>query len=64
MRERRRICDERCRLEQLLLVRIALVEDPCGQRMCGEDDVRVGAAHPIREQLDEAGLVVPAVDEM
>ena len=31
--------------------------------MRGEDDVRVGAAHAVGEQLDEAGLVVPALDE-
>ena len=55
--------DEPGRLEQLLLVRIAHREDALRQRVRGEDDVRVGAAHPVGEQLDEAGLVVPAVDE-
>ena len=34
-----------------------------GQRVRGEDDVRVGAANAVGEQLDEAGLVVPALDE-
>ena len=51
------------RLEQLVLVRIARFEDPRGQRVGGEDDVCVGSADAVRQQLDEAGLVVPAVDE-
>ena len=34
-----------------------------GQRVRREDDVRVRAADLVGEQLDEAGLVVPAVDE-
>ena len=40
-----------------------VVEDPRGQRVRGEDDVCVGSADAVGEQLDEAGLVVPAVDE-
>ncbi len=55
--------DEPRRLEQLLLVRIAELEDSGGQRVRREHDVRVGAANLRREELDEAGLVVPAVDE-
>ena len=31
--------------------------------MSGEDDVRVGASYAGGEQLDEAGVVVPALDE-
>ena len=58
-----RLGDEPRRLEQLVAVRVAGLEDPRRQRVRGEDDVRVGAAHPIGEQLDEAGLVVPALDE-
>ena len=50
-------------LQELVLVRVALGEDPLGEAVRGEDDVRVGAAHAVREQLDEAGLVVPALDE-
>ena len=35
-----------------------------GQRVRREDDVRVGAADALGEELDEAGLVVPALDEV
>ena len=40
--------DEARRLEQLVLVRVALGEDPRGQGVRGEDDVRVGAADACR----------------
>src|SRR5438270_7592086 len=50
-------------LEELVAIRVAGVEDARGQRVRGEDDVRVGAADAVGEQLDEAGLVVPALDE-
>ena len=50
-------------LEQLVLVRVALVEDARGEAVRGEDDVRVGAADAVGEELDEARLVVPALDE-
>ena len=47
------------------LVRVALGEDPRGQGVRGEDDVRVESAprNALGEQLDEAGLVAPALDE-
>ena len=61
--EARRLGDEPRRLEQLVAVRVAGLEDPRRQRVRGEDDVRVGAADAVGEQLDEAGLVVPALDE-
>ena len=59
----RRLGDEPRRLEQLVAVRIARLEDSRRQRVRREDDVRVGAADAIGEQLHEAGLVVPALDE-
>ncbi len=64
LRQARRLGDEPRRLEQLVAIRVAGLEDPRGQRVRGEDDVRVGAADPVGEQLDEAGLVVPALDEV
>ena len=59
----RRLRNEPRRLEQLVAVRVARLEDPCRERVRGEDDMRVGAADAIGKQLDEAGLVVPALDE-
>ena len=59
----RRLGDEARRLEQLVAVGVAGVEDPRRQRVRREDDVRAGAAHAVGEQLDEARLVVPALDE-
>src|SRR5438552_1525626 len=56
-------CDEPRGLEQLVAVRIAVGEDAGWQRMRREDDVRVAVADPVGEQPDEAGLVVPALDE-
>ena len=59
-----RLGHEARRLEQLVAVGIALVEDPGRQRVGGEDDVLVFLRHkPLREQRDEAGLVAPALDE-
>ena len=55
--------DEATRLEKLSLVGIAELGDPRGQRVRREDGVRVGAADAVGEQLDEARLVVPALDE-
>ena len=56
--------DEPCRLEQLVAVRIALVEDPGRQRVRREDDVCLPVRlEPLREQLDESRLVPPALDE-
>ena len=60
--------DEPRGLEQLRLVRVAEREDPLRQRVGGEDDVRAaldegGAADAAGEQVDEAGLFVPALDE-
>src|SRR6266545_8129269 len=54
--------DEPRRLEQLVLVRIAVVEGARGQRMRGEDDVRGRAADARRERVDERLEVVPALD--
>jgi hypothetical protein len=59
----RRRGDELRRLEQLVAVRVAVGEDPGRQRVRREDDVRVGAADAVGEQLDEPALVVPALDE-
>ena len=63
----RALGDEARRLEQLVAVRVALVEDPRRQRVRGEDDVRgdllLEATIVRREQLDEAGVVAPALDE-
>ena len=39
------------------------LEDARRQAVRGEDDVRVGAADAVGEELDEARLVVPALDE-
>ena len=64
LRQARRLGDEARRLEQLVAVRVAGGDDPRGQRVRREDDVRVGAAHARREELDEARLVVPALDEV
>ena len=55
--------DETRGLEQLLAVGIALVEDPLGQRVRGEDHPRVGGAHAVGENVQEPGMVVPALDE-
>src|SRR2546423_15295485 len=55
--------DESRRLEQLVAVRVAGGEDPRGQGVRREDDVRIRAADAVGKQLDEARLVVPALDE-
>src|SRR6185437_16503928 len=59
LRQPRRLSHEPRRLEQLVAVRIARLEDSRRQRVRREDDVRIGAADAIGEQLHEAGLVVP-----
>ena len=61
--ERCALCDELGGLEQLVLVRVARLEDARRQRVRREDDVRVRAAHALGEEVDEARLVVPALDE-
>ena len=56
--------DEAGGLEQLVAVRIVLVEDARRERVRGEDDVLVLLKHePLREELDEAGVGAPALDE-
>ena len=62
--DRGRLRDERGGLEQLVAVGIALGEDPRGQRVRREDDVAVRAPDPVGEEGDEAGVVVPALDEL
>ena len=60
----RALGDEARRLQQLVLVRVALGEDPRRQRVRGEDDVRVAfRARGRRGTSTNAGLVVPALDE-
>ena len=39
-------------LEELIPVRIALVEDPRGKAVRGEDDVRVGPANTVGEHVE------------
>src|ERR687895_2015011 len=51
------------RLQQLLLVGIAEREDPLGQRVGREDDVRVRSADTIRDDVEERLVVVPVLDE-
>src|SRR5439155_13014008 len=61
--ERCALCDQLGGLEELLFVWVARIENAGGQRMSGEDDMGVRSAHALRDQLDEARLVVPALDE-
>ena len=61
--ERCSLRDGRRGFEELILVRVALVEDPCGQGVRGEHDVSLGAADSRCEELDEPFVVVPALDE-
>ena len=51
------------RRQQLPLVGVALVEDARREAVGGEDDVGLRAADAVGEERDEAGIVVPAVDE-
>src|SRR5579862_8770314 len=51
--EARRLGDEPRRLEELVPVRIARVDDPRRQGVGGEDDMGVGAANAVRKQLHE-----------
>ncbi len=55
--------DEAGRLAELLVVRIALVEDARRQGVRREHDVRIGAAHTRCEEVDERLAGVPALDE-
>ncbi len=59
----RRLGNEPGGLQELILVGIPPVEDPRGQRVRGEDDMGLGAADAVCEQLDETRLLVPALDE-
>src|SRR5206468_3025075 len=52
--------DETGRLEQLILVRVAELEDAGRQRVGAEDDVGVGAADLVREHAQERVVIVPA----
>ena len=55
--------DERRGLQELVAVGIALGEDPLREAVRGEDDVRVGAAHAVGQELDVRLVVVPALHE-
>ena len=55
--------DQTGRLEQLVPVRVALVEDPRGKAVRGEDHVRVRSADPVGEHVQVRLVVVPALDE-
>ena len=65
--DRRGVGDERGGLEQLVAVRVARVDDPRGQRVGREDDVRLAVPgdrpDAARERVDEARLGAPAADE-
>ena len=50
-------------LEQLVAVGIAVGEDPLREAVRREDDVGVGPAHALGEQLEVGLVVVPALDE-
>jgi hypothetical protein len=49
-------------LEELVLVGVALGKDALGEAVRREDDVGVGAADPVGEDVEEGPVVVPALD--
>ncbi len=51
------------RLQELVLIGIALVEDAGGEAVRREDDVRLRAADAPGQESDEPRVVVPALDE-
>ena len=55
--------DEARRLVELALVRVAVVEDPRGEAVRREDDVRRRAAELVGEDATKPGVVVPALDD-